>query len=167
MRKFIIIYTILGQKFSAGRCGSTWTRWLHSCPTLVKFWRRCHHQRKVWWGMVSRQPPGDTARHTRKWELHARKARLYCSLLETMEGYYQVCAIISTSCHVTCHVMFILIAGVLLYFSDGLLPLLQAYYEVFFEPPQDAYSRERQMNTSAKIATALLVWEVTKINLCS
>ena len=91
------------------------------------------------------------------------EARLYCSLLETMEGYYQVCAIISTSCHV----MFILIAGVLLYFSDGLLPLLQAYYEVFFEPPQDAYSRERQMNTSAKIATALLVWEVTKINLCS
>ena len=76
-------------------------------------------------------------------------------------------AIISTFCHVTCHVIFILIAGVLLYFSDGLLPLLRAYYEFFFEPPQDAYNRERQMDTSAKIATALLVWKATKINLHS
>ena len=73
-------------------------------------------------------------------------------------------AVISTSCHVTCHVISILIAGVLLYFSDGLLPLLRAYYEVFFEPPQDAYNRERQMDTSAKIATALLVWKAIKIN---
>ena len=52
-----------------------------------------------------------------------------------------------------------LIVGVLLYFSDGLLPLLRAYYETFFEPPRDAYSRERQMETSAKIAAALMVWE--------
>ena len=51
------------------------------------------------------------------------------------------------------------IAGVLLYFSDGLLPLLRAYYEDFFEPPQDAYNRGRQMDTSAKIAKALLVWK--------
>ena len=74
-------------------------------------------------------------------------------------------AVISTFCHVTCHVISILIVGVLLYFSDGLLPLLRAYYKVFFEPPQDAYNRERQMDTSAKIATALLVLKATKINL--
>ena len=51
----------------------------------------------------------------------------------------------------------LIIAGVLLYFSDGLLPLLQAYYEDFFDPPQDAYNRERQMDISARIAAALLV----------
>jgi hypothetical protein len=62
-------------------------------------------------------------------------------------------------------VITLLIIGVLLYFSDGLLPLLQAYYETFFEPPRDPYSRERQMETSAKIATALMVWKVIKINL--
>lgn len=64
----------------------------------------------------------------------------------------------------TCRVITPLIVGVLLYFSDGLLPLLRAYYETFFEPPQDAYSRERQMETSAKIAAALMVWEVININ---
>ena len=68
-------------------------------------------------------------------------------------------AIISTSCHVTYHVITVSIAGVLLYFSDGLLPLLRAYYEVFFEPPRDAYNRGIQMDTSAKIAKALLVWK--------
>ena len=60
---------------------------------------------------------------------------------------------LNASCHVTCT----LIAGVLLYFSDGLLPLLRAYYDGFFEPPQDTYNRERQMAVSARIATALLV----------
>ena len=49
------------------------------------------------------------------------------------------------------------LVGVLLYFSDGLLPLLTAYYKDFFEPPKEGYMRERQMAISAKIAKALLV----------
>ena len=51
----------------------------------------------------------------------------------------------------------LLIAGVLLYFSDGLLPLLTAYYKGFFEPSKDKDTRQKQMEVSAKIVTALLV----------
>ena len=46
---------------------------------------------------------------------------------------------------------------VLLYFSDGLLPLLTAYYKDFFEPPKDTDVREQQMAISAKIVKALIV----------
>ena len=51
----------------------------------------------------------------------------------------------------------LLIAGVLLYFSNGLLPLLTAYYKEFFVPSRDRDTRQRQMAVSAKIASALLV----------
>ena len=54
----------------------------------------------------------------------------------------------------------LLIAGVLLYFSDGLLPLLTAYYKGFFEPSRDRDTRQRQMAVSAKIVTALIVSEM-------
>ena len=56
--------------------------------------------------------------------------------------------------------LLLIIAGVLLYFSDGLLPLLTAYYRGFFEPSRDRDTRQRQMAVSAKIVTALLVSEM-------
>ena len=61
-----------------------------------------------------------------------------------------------------CHFINTINAGVLLYFSDGLLPLITAYYKDFFAPPKVADIRERQMTTSAKIVKALLVnWGIS------
>lgn len=61
--------------------------------------------------------------------------------------------IITTLFYVWC----LIIAGALLYFIDGLLPLLRAYYKVFFDPHREIATKQRQITTSAKIAAALLV----------
>lgn len=57
----------------------------------------------------------------------------------------------------TYHLVIHLTTGVLLYFSDGVLPFLAAYYRFFFEPPENLYIREKRMAISSRIATALLV----------
>ena len=46
-------------------------------------------------------------------------------------------------------------AGVLLYLTDGILPLLFAFYDVFFELPGSG--KPKQLEVTGKVLTALLV----------
>jgi len=50
-----------------------------------------------------------------------------------------------------------LLPGLLLYFSDGILPLLKSFYAVFFDPSAGMSDRDRRLRISSDILTALLV----------
>jgi len=47
--------------------------------------------------------------------------------------------------------------GLLLYFSDGILPLIKSFYAVFFDPSAGMSDRDRRLRISSDILTALLV----------
>jgi len=49
------------------------------------------------------------------------------------------------------------LSGLLLYFSDGLLPLLKSFYEAIFNLPTSSFSQDRRMQISGDILSALLV----------
>ena len=56
--------------------------------------------------------------------------------------------------HITCTTPF---SGLLVYFSDGMLPLLKSFYADFFNPTGGGSDRRRWMRVSSDILTALLV----------
>lgn len=49
------------------------------------------------------------------------------------------------------------LSGLLLYFSDGLLPLLKSFYEAIFNLPTSSFSQDGRMQISGDILSALLV----------
>ena len=48
-------------------------------------------------------------------------------------------------------------AGLLVYFSDGMLPLLKSFYADFFDPTGGGSDHDRWMRVTSGILTALLV----------
>ena len=57
-------------------------------------------------------------------------------------------------------------AGVLLYFVDGVLPMLRSFFANFFSPPKEGEGRDFQLKVTESLLSNLLVSGVFLVCAC-